>query len=125
MKATELMINDWVLDGKKPAQITGIFCDDLFETTISPSVSGDCLSPIPITPEILEQNGFVKQDYDGWQISEDNSRGLIEYRTDYFDGFLIISYTKKPFSKISVKLKHVHELQHALRLCKIDKEITI
>lgn len=47
MKATELMDGDWVLDWKKPAQITGIMCDDLFETTLSPSVSGEYISPIP------------------------------------------------------------------------------
>lgn len=85
----------------------------------------DQVKPIPLTPEILEKNGFVKQAYDGWLINEDNSRRLIEYRTDYFDGFLIINYTKKPFSKISIKLKHVHELQHALRLCGINKEIVL
>lgn len=83
------------------------------------------LKGLELTSEILEKNGFVKQAYDGWLISEDNGRGLIEYRTDYFDGMLRINYTKKPFSKISLKLKHVHELQHALRLCGIDKEIEI
>ena len=125
MDAKDLMVGDWALDGKKPAQITGIFCDDLFETTISPSVGGDCLSPIPLTAEILEKNGFVKQAYDGWLISENNGRRLVEYRTDYFGGLLRINYAEEPFSKISIKLKHVHELQHALKLCRINKEIKI
>lgn len=125
MDAKDLMVGDWVLDGKKPAQITGIFCDDLFETTISPSVGGDCLSPIPLTPGILKKNGFVKQDYDGWLISENNGRRLIEYLTDYFDGLLIINFVEEPYSKIIIKLKYVHELQHALRLCDINEDIEI
>ena len=138
MKATELMVGDWVLHEGKPYQIRqlGIYGENRDGEDypavcigkpkgIGLIIERNEIIPIPLTPEILEQNGFVKQDYDGWLIHEDNGRGLIEYRTDYFDGFLIINYIKKPFSKISVKLKHVHELQHALRLCGIDKEITI
>lgn len=138
MKATELMIEDWVLYDGEPYQIRQL---GIYEVNrdgedypavcvgkpkgIGLIIERNEIEPIPLTPEILEKNGFVKQDYDGWLIHEDNGRGLIEYRTDYFDGFLIINYIKKPFSKISVKLKHVHELQHALRLCGINKEITI
>lgn len=130
------MIGDYftLIDFNGPTRITAIYDDivqlqenyksEFDEEWYSEAYIKD-LKPIPLTPEILEQNGFVKQAYDGWLISEDNGRGLIEYRTDYFDGFLRINYTKKPFSKISVKLKYVHELQHALRLCGINKEIEL
>ena len=89
------------------------------------SANCNLLFPIPITPEILEKNGFVKQAYDGWLISENNGRRLIEYRTDYFDGLLRINYDEEPFSKLTIKVKYFHELQHALRLCGINKEIEI
>ena len=83
------------------------------------------IKPIPLTAEILEKNGFIKQAYDGWLISVDNGRGQIEYRKDYFNGLLRIDYNKKPFSKLMIKVKYVHELQHALRLCNIEKDIEI
>lgn len=135
MKATELMVGDLVIHGfggiGKITEIdskTVVIKDDGFDTgdgMNEVSFALNELTPIPLTPEILEQNGFVKQAYDGWLISEENGRGLIEYRTDCFDGLLRINYNKKPFSKLMVKVKYIHELQHALRLCGIDKEITI
>ena len=82
-------------------------------------------SPIPLNAEILEKNGFVKQAYDGWLISENNGRRLIEYRIDYFDGMLRIDYAEEPFSKLTIKVKYLHELQHAMWMAGIDKEIRL
>ena len=89
----------------------------------SEDVNEEDISPIPLTPEILEKNGFVKQAYDGWLISENDGRRLIEYRTDYFDGMLRINYAEEPFSKLTIKVKYFHELQHALRLCGVEKRL--
>ena len=133
MKPNELMIGDWV---QVPSLIDNMeHYDALFKVRQLRDCDLDVIgfkelkyneiAPIPITAEILKKNGFVKQDYDGWLISENNGRRLIEYRTDYFDGLLIINYVEEPYSKISIKLKYVHELQHALRLCGNEKEIKI
>ena len=120
MKATELMVCDWVLDGKKPAQITGIMCDDLFETTLSPSVGGECVYPIPLTPEILEKNGFnLSRDKSGIGILDTYWLGA------EFGGFRIINLETDYYQFGLAKIKYVHQLQHALRLCGIDKEIEI
>lgn len=135
MKATELMIGDYIMlyediyiieeiSSKGWAHIIrndGSNCRVALSTDY---ILGE-LTPIPLTADILEKNGFVKQAYDGWLISVDNGRGQIEYRTDYFDGLLRINYNKKPFSKLMIKVKYVHELQHALRLCNIEKDIEI
>ena len=135
MKANELMIGDYIMlyediyiieeiSSKGWAHIIyndGSKCRVPLSTDY---ILGE-LTPIPLTPEILEKNGFVKQAYDGWLISENNGRGLIEYRTDYFDGLLRINYAEEPFSKLTIKVKYFHELQHALRLCGINKVITI
>ena len=64
MKATELMIGDWVClkDDTKcefPLKVDGVLTDDI-------SLEGEgflggvdgLIRPIPITPEILEKNGF-------------------------------------------------------------------
>lgn len=128
MKEKELMIGDYI-------QVNGEVCKIIsvsyFDIGISDSKEDfynehiDNIKPIPLTPEILERNGFVKQAYDGWLISENNGRRLIEYHTDSFDGLLIINYAEEPYPKISIKLMYVHELQHALRLCGINKEIKL
>lgn len=113
MMATELMVGDWVLDGKKPAQITSIMCDDLFETTLSPSVGGECISPVPLTSEILEQNGFKECTNGDW--TNDNVDFILYRRKD---GIFRIQNT-------NMTLPYVSSFQHALRLCNINKEIEI
>lgn len=120
MKATELMVGDWVLDGKKPAQITGIMCDDLFETTLSPSVGGECITPIPLTHEILKMNGF--------RLQSDNTE-LFKLDT-YWLGcelgtFRIHNLNKDWWQFGLAKIRNVHELQHAMRLCGIEKEVEL
>ena len=135
MRPEKLMIGDWVSlfqgnpDGSS-CNVRVSYIGEYGEVGIDgceeyTSANCNLLFPIPLTPEILEKNGFVKQAYDGWLISENNGRRLIEYRTDYFDGLLRIVYAEEPFSKISIKLKYVHQLQHALKVCGIDKEIEI
>ena len=138
MKPEELMIGDWVSYKGEPYQIRqlGIFGENRDGEDypavcvgkpkgIGLIIERNKIEPIPLTDEILVKNGFVKQAYDGWLISENYGRRFISYRTDYFDGLLDIRYAEEPFCKLSIKIKHVHELQHALRLCGIDKEITI
>lgn len=128
MDVNDLMIGDLVQVNGEVFKVISI---SYFDIGISDSKEDfyhehiDNIEPIPLTQKILEKNGFVKQDYDGWLISENNGRRLIEYRTDYFGGLLIINYVEEPYSKISIKLKYVHELQHALKLCRFDKDIDI
>ena len=108
------MIGDWVLDRKKPAQITGIICDDFFETTLSPSVGGEYISPIPLTPEILEQNGFERVNGDYQDVFY------------VYDGVeLLIDDVYTLFGQCKMQIMYVHELQHALKLCRIEKDIEI
>ena len=137
MKATELMVGDWVLDGKKPAQIAGIMCDDLFETTLSPGVGGESISPIPLTTEILEKNGFVKMSNSPYVVSYIWSTGgvaefadvSIKVEQDHADKWRWDCLTLKIHlykGDITLnKIHYVHQLQHALRLCGIEKEIEL
>lgn len=131
MKADELMIGDWMQHANgNYFRVTRI---DKWGDGSTHFACGhphlweynNKFSPIPLTGEILEKNGFVKQDYDGWVISEKFGRRFISYRTDYFDGLLKILYAEEPFCDLCLKIKYVHELQHALRLCNIEKEIKL
>ena len=130
MKANELMIGDLVLlFGKAPSRVTAI--EDL-EVYVYEEERGDWnvgyehINPIPLTPEILEKNGF-KQD------PKSRSRKSHQIITNdvyisWWKGRLNILY--KPFvghstNHINCDGKYVHELQHALRLAGIEKEIVL
>jgi hypothetical protein len=123
MKASELMIGDWVLDTEfernEPDRI-GIVEDDgrvwLKHRFGYQSVT--YCAPIPLTPEILEKNGFTKElDAGGlhywFTLIDGHTRFLIHYARGVFHWFIPLDF------------KYVHELQHALRLCGIKKEIEL
>ena len=76
------------------------------------------LHPIPITAEILEKNGFecIEEDVDTAlygtpSCSIFHTKGTLRYRLDT--------------PQASVVCWNIHDLQHALRLAGIDKEINL
>jgi hypothetical protein len=133
MEAKELMIGDWVWYNNQPHQIRqlGIFGenrdgDDYPAVCVGkPNGVGLILErneiePIPLTPEILEKNGFKKYDE--------------LYRLDITEGtFVNVDFkSKEPFVSVhntcyraTPICRYLHQLQHALRLCGIEKEITL
>lgn len=147
MKENELMVGDWVYgctdpyspdeeQKKFPVKVIRIDLDgDIY--TMGQNPSDDPyddewwnIEPIPITPEILEKN-FEKREV----------RILVGTKThyclgnDYFDlavseytdSIWEVEYTncEAHFPLIRNLVGYVHELQHALRLCGITREITI
>lgn len=93
----------------------------------------DYLSPIPITSEILEKNGFedvsdhTLKGCETYELSfgRDNDQKIIYKLGDYF---AYESYDDRWYRQFETQICHkwcVHHLQHALRLCGIEKEITI
>lgn len=81
------------------------------------------LEPISITPEILEKNGFEHQHNIGY-IYEDGYGGKVVYET--FDNTLKIFYNYDMLVNITFFDRiAVHELQRALKLCRIEKEIVL
>lgn len=128
MKATELMIGDWVLVKNKPVQVVGITTDSI-ETT---DKEGYCyegyFKPITLTPVILEKNGFEKkEDDEGQELYSLLIRGwAITYMSIYGCPYLTIEDVldyDRAHSVVNLKdsVYHVHELQHELR--KIEYEI--
>lgn len=135
MKPKELMIEDWVLKDMnfleddpmytqtdyQPYQI--IRGEDIDLACETNWLGDDVYQPIPLTPEILEKNGFVKNKYGEMTLELDNALGTTEI-------VLVPSYDEvyywwKVNNELITKIKSIHELQHALRLCGIDKEIEI
>ena len=115
------MIGDWVECGinctGRITQIGGtIMCVRLSKGDLI--IEADEVKPIPLTPEILEKNGFEKE------LSEDN----IHYRFILIhDGVRFsLLYARSVFQWLGpLDFKYVHELQHAMRLCGVEKEIEI
>ncbi len=119
MKAEELMIGDWVLcDMYNP-------CDPYYppgtmgEFQMRPEDYTNGLAekykPVPLTSEILERNG-VKHVY-GYSIEDFKLYGNLGKKDEVY--FTIIVSNKE------IRIDYVHELQHALRLCGINKEIKL
>ena len=122
LSSRDLMIGDWVMFNDKPCQVKGLHNDDT--VTLVGYRSAYYLidaEPILLTPEILYKNGFVYADlpfenfYEGY--------GLRIYGGNFADGhsnwYIICGIN------VSMNVTHVHHLQHALKLCGIDKEIVV
>lgn len=147
MKANELMVGDWVLtlDSTHKEKVF-VQVDAIEEGQHSILVTRECsnwfvdidwIEPIPLTPEILEKNGFGKVlDEDGtecyryYNCAGDGYIKISLYNGGDGDwGIEIVNYEKFDDNKIVynnnfIFLK-VHQLQHALRLCGIEKEIEL
>lgn len=111
MKANELMIDDWVLDTRTGTQLrVNPFMAELEVPE---------WQPIPLTSEILEKNGLADDPY-GCYFEEDEHMALEISSSE--DGI----YWTINFHEYGIlKLEYVHQLQHALKLCRIDKEIVV
>ena len=129
MKPENLMIGDWVLynpnvfiedeyESPKDCYPTKISCGEDIDVAIE-----DCYSPILLTAEILEKNGFVKNEYGEMILEEELGTSEIyivlepTYDEDYY--WWGVNYV------LITKIKSVHELQHVLRLVGIEKEIIV
>ena len=149
MDIKKLMIDDWVhvkayrmginfqreefMRPLKVAEVGGriVLYDPLptFDTTMREEErqytiyqDADAIEPVPLTEEILMKNGFM------YHHDEKGAYGVTispyYVRKDspriFCDG--------RPFAvwfEDEVDIKYVHELQHALRICRIDKEIVL
>lgn len=135
MKANELMIGDWVslfqgncdfspcnckVNSISEYEIGIDGCDEYDYATLP------LLFPIPITPDILEKNGFIEiNDDEKWykmQLLEENDFIGLENFEDYGWVFAAVVF---PDLINHLSIKYVHELQHAFKLCNIDKEIVL
>lgn len=139
MDCKDLMIGDFVYVARgydkhlTIEKVKGIIADkdEPYPITISTSetVSLNDIKPIPLTDEILVKNGFKKQeDVNEWSYyksKDGKGQYMILWSMDY--NYLEIgSYTDEfgEFNRLGT-MRYVHQLQHALRLCGIEKELTI
>lgn len=97
------------------------------------AVGLDKISPIEITPELLEKNGFYTTDGGMYYYLDcgDDFHSLEYYK---FEGRLrqwsegVDEWCNHAVTKdltFQCQCRYVHELQHAIRMCGIHKEIII
>ena len=149
MKAEDLMIGDWVrlkddsLSYEESCmKITFLsnstMCSLRYKRTNTPiglrkpnenwlcPVFADDIEPIPLTPEILEKNGFKIEFYNEYKVYELNNFKVCKNCCDYFEVCDFWDDSDWGWKMINFCLCiYVHELQHALKLCGIDKEIVV
>jgi len=144
MKTTELQINDWVMYEGKPRRITGLDENSVyFEKGCTECHKVTKIIPIPLTADILEKNGFVASnnfaDILGIEIYGNEEKQCGVEPGDGEDDWDFKIY--EPWTRCyedgspedwgylyttNIKgIKYVHELQHALKLCHIEKEIVV
>ena len=131
LKISDLSVGDWVEYEGLHYPITfvgyGEGGDGSLVNLIRPDLS--CfickisdIHPIPITAEILEKYGFVR-----------STSQFIVYHTDKVwisydkpsETWSVTMYINDVTSNLHANILHIHQLQHALRLAGVDKEINL
>jgi hypothetical protein len=137
LKVKDLMVGDWVISFGTPHKVVGIRTD-IFEPHIKTDMSDtwyeegieNLLEPIPLTPEILEKNGFEFDDVipECRMFMGIDDRVALRNDKEYMNSNneWHVHIDSEDYCTIAnCELTYVHELQHILRLCKIDKEIVV
>ena len=117
IKCRALMVGDWCCDQHGfPMQITNVGDDYAYATFEGNegdpwefNDKDDQPRPIVLTPEILEKNGWWYNVEDMWLHEE------VGFFIEKFNGRF------QCYDINQIKLDSVHELQQALRLCKLNE----
>ena len=132
LRSNELMIGDWVYvahlgRASHFGKVTALLPTGAVETDIDGSLAlSSSVEPIPITPEILEKNGF--------RLSiAGKSRKPYQYvlrdlYISWWKGRLNMRFCPvvgRPMQVLQINCAAVHELQHALRVAGWKKEIVV
>ena len=93
------------------------------------------IEPIPLTPEIMKKNGFEEIDltkiggefYDAFYILRGKRAGIEHaiFQLSRMRGNSKRWQVATGSRDVVIVINYVHELQHALKLCGIDKQITL
>ena len=122
MKCKELMVNDWVANQYgTPIQIYSVGDNGAYANT------GDTLwvfedneykpHPIPITPEILEKNGFIKVNSQRYDYGYPDTDCYVKVNPKKN----MIHVNGRNANSNLYSHSFVHELQRALRLCGLNE----
>ena len=137
LKISDLSVGDWVKCDSKIYQLTSISNDGEVELEFDDEYNYRCrgasvddLKPIPITAEILEKNG--------WWVGRMHATLRVDEHIDleyYFHEHQLRKWycgkdereNHQVISEITMRCqcRYIHQLQYALRLAGVDKEINL
>jgi hypothetical protein len=130
MKASDLQVGDLVTNNGGVIKVSAVHTKKIgYHKTkykLNWLFSGQ-FEPIPLTKEILENNDILYRKSSFYYIiNDDKDLECTHYiyqtiQEDWAIGVDIGAYECSVFARI----KYVHELQHALKLCGIEKEIVV
>lgn len=133
MNIQELSVGDWIKSNGVAKKVHSIeyqngeyfvlFSDP--DTNNEDYMHAPFISPIPITPEILEKNGL--------EVIDDGNDAVIFLCCDMFWARLCVgdcfwsigAHSEDRLDAVTCNVKYVHQLQHALRLAGVGKEIDL
>ena len=122
MKIEDLMIGDWIMylsdkpENAFPVRVTA----EMFPVVLVRWY--DKFGYIPLTSEIYKANNLTNPD--GRFMIFDNDNWYFRIGEWLKENSLNEKFTKMKIPEKS-RPKYVHELQHVLKLCEIDKEIVV
>lgn len=135
------MLGDWIEYDSRGTSIRGmvskLYYDyngrDFIKIEFGPNsaeATQDCFIPIPLTTEILEKSGFeqIRQDAANpyyWQFFDKEEGHVINAFRRIYRGLWIECSNATTETSVNKQCEYVHELQHALRLAGIKKEIVL
>lgn len=127
IKISELSIGDWVRYRDREWIVCSLY-QFTEEVGLWRKDSQLCeyvadIEPIPLTPKILEKNGFRKNgNYNEWNLGEWDDIPFIGISLDR-QSMRIKNFSTDIF--ISCKVVYVHQLQRALRLAQVMRKIEV
>lgn len=129
MEITNLMIGDWVkiIHHHVPKPLIKVKKVDLedFNDALLQIYPEITFEPIPITPEILEKNSFLKVE---GIVYPSHSVGISFLYRDTPEGLRIFvqnACVGGPTCTMIKTCKYVHELQHMIKMCDIEKTFVL
>lgn len=137
MKVQEFQIGDLVDYRGKVIKVTSLYAkggsnEVGFSDREDIWVNGRVLKPIPLTPEILLNNGFENDFYED-EVVADNGISVRHEGYSFNGNGILVTFCKNfiqvvnDYTDADIKLycTCVHHLQQALRIAGIEKKITI
>lgn len=131
MEAKDIMVEDWVSVAGTEMKVACIGTDRIgFEGADGGIFFHDCknVKPIELYALLLEGNGFVlvENETPAWELEVKSYYGVKKVEIDYSEhGSNLFIYNEDKSESMELSIRYVHQLQHAMRLMEIDKEITI
>lgn len=129
MKESELMIGDWVLSKftGTPCRVKleSFVCHDSWEDGNHGAFNFNDVEPIPLTEDILKANAFevcydscYQTKFNIWSFDE---KTCVEYKiSKQTEDYNHLKIFIDGGERVSIPIRYIHELQHALRLCGLN-----